>query len=226
MNVRFLIGAAALAALSIPSLCAAQGAAREPGFSFGLNLIYLDSKTLDFNGGSKLNIHDDFGAALTFGYDLNPKIELEFTLDWNNVDYDGQIRSADIAGLSANVRGEMETWVPRFTARYNFMPGPFTPFVGAGLGWAFVDTNIPTGRVETGCWWDPWWGQICTAVQPTKSADSFTYSGELGLRYDPNPNWSARFFYRKQWYDWSHATGSQDLDTIQLGFVYKYAYGF
>jgi len=72
--------------LCIGSVANAAGE-RGPGWEFGADLIYQLSKDIDFNGGSKASLDDDLGIAIAFGYRFNNKLELQFYLDWNDVDY-------------------------------------------------------------------------------------------------------------------------------------------
>jgi len=212
----------AVAVVLIPSFAAAQGGTREAGWDFGVDAIYQFSKTIKFDGGSRLSLDDDLGAGLTFGYRFNSQFELQFGLDWNSVDYHGTLQSSNLPGLSASVNGDMETFTPQLNAVWNFMDSPLTPFVTGGIGWAFIDTNIPTGQVQVGCWWDPWWGQICTPYQPTKSVDSFTYQLGAGVRWDFGEYATARFSYEKVWVDLNKASSTPGLDQLKLGFAWRY----
>jgi opacity protein-like surface antigen len=212
----------AVAVVLIPSFAAAQGGTREAGWDFGVDAIYQFSKTVNFDGGSRLSLDDDLGAGLTFGYRFNSQFELQFGIDWNSVDYHGTLQSSNFPGVSASVNGDMETFTPQINAVWNFMDAPLTPFVTGGIGWAFIDTNIPTGQVQVGCWWDPWWGQICTPYQPTKSVDSFTYQLGAGVRWDFGEYATARFSYEKVWVDLNKASSTPGLDQLKLGFAWRY----
>jgi hypothetical protein len=115
-------------------------------FIFDLN--YQDGYDIDFEGGS---------------YNFSNRLQVQMLLDWLNADYDATIRSGDIPpDPSFSVSGEYESFTPRVNVLYNFMDGDITPYVSAGIGWSFIDTNVPQGPPQTGCWWDPWWGYICT----------------------------------------------------------------
>lgn len=222
MKVRHALPVALIAVILAPSLAAAQGSTREAGWDFGFDLIYQFSKDVRFDGGSQLNIDDDIGAGITFGYRFNANFELQFGVDWNNIDYDGRLQSANFPGLGADVSGDMETFTPQINAVWNFRDMPVTPYVSGGIGWAFVDTNIPTGQVQVGCWWDPWWGQICTPYQPTKSADAFTYQIGAGVRWDFGEYATARFSYDKVWTDFDKTTSTPGFDQLKLGFAWRY----
>ena len=217
---RIVIVLAALAAISSPAW--AQSSNRDTGWEYGADLVYLSSTDVDFRGGSTADIEDDFAVAFVFGYRFNPKLEVAFALDYQSVDYDATIQSADTPGLAVDVTGEYESFTPRANVNYNFLDSDLTPYVTGGIGWSFIDTNIPEGRVEIGCWWDPWYGEICVPVQDTRSADGFTYQLGGGVRWDASSNWSMRLGYEKHWYDFENASGTPDFDQFKLGVVFRY----
>jgi opacity protein-like surface antigen len=99
---------------------------------------------------------------------------------------------------------------------YNFMDGNITPYVGAGIGWSWIDTNVPDGLPSTGCWWDPWWGYVCYTTYPTKSTDAFAYQATVGVRWDFNYNTFVRVGYVSQWLDFDNAQGTPRFDGINL----------
>jgi opacity protein-like surface antigen len=211
------------AAVPFTSVAMAQADnVREVGPEFGVDVVYQLSQDVGFDGGSRLDLEDDIGLTLTFAYTFNPKFTLMFALDWNNLDYTGTLQSASVPGLSADIRGEMETFTPRVNGTYYFMDGPITPFITGGLGWSFIDTNIPTGQVSVGCWWDPWYGQICTPYQPTLDVDGFAYQAGGGVRWDFADTFSATAAYNKSWVDLDRASSAPDVDQLRLGFVFRY----
>ena len=218
---RAVVALAALMAASSPAW--ADSSNRDAGWEYGLDLVYLDSANLSFKGGSTLDVGDDVGATFTFGYRMNPHLEVNFALDYQSANYNATIQSADTPpALSVDVKGDYEAFTPRVNVNYNFLDGAITPYVTGGIGWSFIDTNIPNGRVEVGCWWDPWYGQVCVPVQDTRSTDAFTYQLGAGVRWDASDNWSMRFAYEKHWYDFDNASGSADFDELKLGVVYRY----
>jgi opacity protein-like surface antigen len=222
MYIRRLIYAF-IATLALPaSNAVAQQPPVEDTWEFGIALIYMTGREIGFNGGSTLDVDDDMGVALSWGYRFTPKLELHFVLDWNEVSYDGRLQSAQFPGVSADISGDMEWFTPRVAGLYNFTSKAFTPYVTAGVGWSFIDTNIPTGQVSVGCWWDPWWGQICTPYQPTFSTDEFTYQLGAGLRWDVADSYTLRLSWERVWLDLSEATSTPDLDHFKFGFLYHY----
>ena len=208
------------AAIFTSPVDAAEGS-RGPGMEFGLDVIYQLSQDIDFNGGSSASLDDDFGITATFGYRFNSNLELQVALDWQDTDYDVDLVT-DPGGLHLSGNGSLESFTPRVSVQYNFMPGDFTPFVSAGIGWSFIDTNIPEGRPQNVCWWDPWWGYVCGTVQDSKDIDGFEYQVGAGLRWDFSPGYSMRFAYEKHWIDIDEATSTPDVDQFRLGFVFRY----
>jgi opacity protein-like surface antigen len=211
-----------LAAASIGTASAQSRDTRGPGWEFSFDVIYQDGSNMSFDGGTTASLHDDWGLTISAAYRFNERLEAGFGLDWQTVSYDAHLQSATLPGLNIGVNGDLEAFTPRGWLNYNFIQGPFTPFVTAGIGWAFVDTNIPNSRVEVGCWWDPWYGQICTPYQSTKSIDSFVYHFGVGVRWDIGPGYSMRLAYEKHWFDYGHANGTPDFDQLRLGLVFRY----
>lgn len=193
---------------------------RGPGMELGADVIYQLSQDVDFKGGSHASLDDDFGFAVTFGYRFSSRLELQASIDWQNTDYDVDLVTQ--LGTHRAGRGTMEAVTPRVVVNYNFSDGPITPYVSAGLGWSFIDTNIPQGRPQDVCWWDPWWGYVCGRVQNTKDIDGFMYQAGVGLRWDLGPAYTLRLGYEKHWVDLSEASGTPDVDQFKLGIAYRY----
>lgn len=211
-----------LCLFGIALTCPALAENRGPGWEVGMDVMYQDSTDITFEGGSTASLQDDIGIAFTFGYRFNNRLELQFGLDWEVVDYDVVLNSALVPGLTARGSGELESFTPKIGVNFNFLEGDFTPYVNGTLGWSFVDTNIPEGRVQVGCWWDPWWGQVCAPYQNTKSIDDPAYSVGAGARWDFSQCCMLRLGYEKRWFDYSKATSTPDFDEIRLGFSFRY----
>ena len=218
MNARAISVLAVLGSLVATS---AQAQSREEGWEVGAQLIYQDSQDLEFAGGTTAEFDSDIGLAVTFGYRLNAHFEVEFGLDWNSVDYDVNVVSATPA-FNFAARGDLESFTPHVDAKFNLMKGPFTPYVSGGVGWAFIDTNIPDGPPQNACWFDPWYGYVCDTWQSTRTTDEVTYHLGVGVRWDISDSHMVRLSYEKHWLDISTANGTPDLDQLKLGLVFKY----
>jgi hypothetical protein len=102
------------------------------------------------------------------------------------------------------------------------MEGDFTPYVTGGIGYSFIDTNIPDAPPQTACWWDPWWGYVCDTFQSTRNVEEFTYQAGVGVRWDVSPGYTMRFAYEKHWLDLGEATTTPNFDQFKLGIVFRY----
>ena len=213
-------GVVSLLAVGCCALSAVAGAqSRDTGWEFGADVSYQPSQDMN-EQGTKVAFDDDIGLSLYAGYRMSSRLEFQFGLDWATIDYNASFPSPINPGTTIGVDTELEAFTPFAKANFNFLDGPITPFITAGIGWSFIDTNIPDGLPQTGCWWDPWWGQVCSTFQSTHSTDAFTYDVGVGLRWDLSNGYSMRGVYEKHWYD--AESGSPDFDRFKLGIVFVY----
>lgn len=197
----------------------ANAQSRGEGWEFGADLLYQNSQDVDFDGGTNVEFDSDIGISLYAGYRFSERFEVQMGLDWSNTDYDVSFAS-NPAGNSFSASGEIEQFTPFVKGIFNFMEGPITPYISGGIGYSFIDTNIPDGPPQGVCWWDPWYGEICTVYQSTRTTEEFTYNAGLGVRWDLSTGYSMRLSYEKHWYDMDNA--SLDFDQFKLGFVMRY----
>jgi opacity protein-like surface antigen len=218
---RIIVLLAAGLAMSAPAW--AQSSGREPGPEYGLDVVYYPAADWSFNGGSSVSLEDDVALTLIFGYRFSSRLEVQGALDWQSASYKGTIASANNPPIaSIDVRGDYESWTPRVAVNFNLLDRNLTPYITGGIGWTFVDTNIPTGQVSVGCWWDPWYGQICTGYQATRTFNEFSYQVGAGIRWDSPGAYSLRLGYEKHWLDISTSTGTPSLDLWKVGVIIRY----
>ena len=77
-------------------------------------------------------------------------------------------------------------------------------------------------RRSTGCWWDPWWGYVCTTFYDTYSDTRTGYTYSVGVRWDLSDSIALRAAYGKLDMDTSHATKDVNLDTWRAEIVWKF----
>jgi opacity protein-like surface antigen len=214
-------GTTLLATLLLAPAAFAQSADRAGTWETRLDIVYNNSSDWDFAGGTTAEIDSDTSFLIGFGYHLNDNLELGGNFTFGQTDYTADI-VGDEPGEIFGVRGEYESTSLLFDATWNFLPGAFSPFVSASAGWAWVDTNIATGPPQTGCWWDPWWGYVCSTFQDTKSLDGFSYGFDVGARYDFSDTIAVHASYRMMWVDLDNASGTPDIDGFRLGLGWKF----
>lgn len=211
---------AGLALVLIAGATTAQAQDREDRWEFSLGLPYQLSGDMEFKGGSTVETQDDFGFEMMSGYHFTDKVATTFGFQWMGVGYDSDVVLED--GTTQGIRGTYDTWSLQGNLIYHLIDGPFTPYIGAGIGYTFIDTNIPTGLPSTGCWWDPWYGYVCSTYYPTKTTNSFSYQAMLGLRYEFNGSTFLRLDYTSQWIDISNSVGTPRFDVIGVDFGWMF----
>ncbi len=181
---------------------------------------FLDSINVGFTGGAEANINDDMSLGFGIGYNYSEHWAFNFDFGWNNVGYSGTRINTN--GNPQTVSGTLFTSSTNFGGIYHFSAKRFTPFVGASMGWTFVDTNIPNGVPQTVCWYDPWWGYICNNSVPTKTTTAFSYGAIAGLRFELDKNLFLRGGVGKKWIDFNNATGTPDFTSYRfdIGFMF------
>jgi opacity protein-like surface antigen len=209
-----MIFVAAVALALLAGGTTAQAEDRAERWEFALGPMYQLGTDLDFDGGSTVNTNDDWGFSLLGGYNLNEHINTNFGFQWTGIGYNANLIDEDDSTRAAS--GSYDTWALTGNVVYNFFEGAITPYVGAGLGWTWLDTNIPDGAPSTGCWWDPWYGYVCYTTYPTKVNNGFSYQASLGVRWDFNYSTFSRLSWTSQWMDMGSATSTPRFDIIML----------
>jgi len=196
---------------------AADAQDREDRWEFTLGTFYQFGTSLDGQGGSTLDTDDDFGLSIGGAYNFTDRLATSFAFQWAGIGYDGQV--VEDEGGVTGVYGSYDSLALSANGIFFLTEGQLAPYVGAGIGWTWIDTNIPDGLPSGGCWWDPWWGYVCSYNYPTKKKSGFSYQATLGLRYTFD---SDRTFlqggYTSQWMDIGDTDGTPRFDVIRLEF--------
>ena len=224
MRLMTMLACAASVLLAVPA--AAGAADREGTWETTLGVVIQNSSDADFEGGTTAEFDSDTSFVFGLGYHYTANLEFGARLGIGTTDYEASIavdgNGDGNADGFAGVRGDLEFTTLLFDATWNMMSGPFSPFVTGGIGWNWVDTNIATGPPQTGCWWDPWWGYVCTSFQDTRTLDGFTYQLGVGARYDFTDTVAVHGSYRINWIDFDNAKGTPDFDGFQLSVGWKF----
>jgi outer membrane protein assembly factor BamD len=228
--------AAAMAGLATGSTGAgtgmAEGGTGGGGFNAGpadrdgrwearAGLSMANTAEVDFEGGTTAEIDGGVGFLFGVGYHYNDHLQFGTTVSFDQKDYEAEV-VGDTAGESFTAKGSLDTMSLMVDVAYNFLTGPFTPFVAGSVGWNWVDTNIATEPPTVGCWWHPWYGYICTSWQDTRTLDGLAYELGVGMRYDFGERLAADGSYRIRWVDFENATDSPSFDGLQLNLIWKF----
>ncbi len=227
MQVRTIL--LSLAATAVASGAAAQEARRGEGnhgprgYDFSIAVPYLESRTTTFDGGTTVHTDSSAGLGFDFDYDLGGRWTVGATVASHRIDYVADIAVDGLGNVGPGdvVRGTLDTssllgHVKRYFGDWRNI----APYATAGLGWVSTDTNIPEGPPVGYCWWNPWWGYVCDALQPTHTTTDTAGRLGVGVRWDI----TRRLFFDaslgRQWIDFDNAH-RPSFDRLQLAIGFR-----
>ena len=232
MKHHLLIWAAAVALAGSQSAVAQWGTpvGAQPGdWEFRIGPVFTESKNISFSGGSNANVDSTTGVKIGTGWYVSPHLAIGMNFSWAQSNFGGNIRGCFVTPCNPNnppnaqfEGGHVDFSTLNFDGTYTFLDGPIKPLILAGLGWQWTNTNIASAPPQTGCWWDPWWGYVCSTWQPTHGSSSFTYQVGGGLQIDFSRTFAVNVDYRYTWFQLSNATGTPAIGTVELLFVWRF----
>ena len=213
---------------SLALLAASQGAGAQMmnntgggagDWEFRLGPVFNESKDINFDGGSTVHLKSDTGFKFGTDYYVTDHLIVGGNFGWARSDFTGTVRGTNGASSYENGRVDLSTLM--FDATYTLLEGPIKPFGVVGLGWNWASTNIASGPPQTGCWWDPWWGYICSGYQPTKGSTSFAYQIGGGVQFNFTHAFAVTADYRYTVIDLNNASSKPGISSIGLMFVWR-----
>lgn len=169
--------------LALPGLAAAQ-ANRAGTWDFTIGAIYQDGDQSGADMGSSLKVDGDLGLGINIAYNVNDYLAIGLDLDYLSPDFDLSMTDENDPNNVTRIQHTASQFNTRLKATLNLAEGPLVPYVEAGFGWTYLDSNVADGPPVTGCWWHPWWGYICSGYYNTFSGTETTWGGGAGLRYE------------------------------------------
>lgn len=165
---------------------------RAEKWEFFLVPMFTNSKLLQFDNGAEADINERSGLGFGFGYNLNRNIELTMVFSSSSSNYTGtriifnDPEDPDNPNGPQNFTSNMYTSSLDFGFTYNFLQSALTPYISGNFGATFIDSGVPTGNIGAVCWWDPWWGYVCSPSAQTYTTTKSHYGAGIGLRFDFN----------------------------------------
>jgi opacity protein-like surface antigen len=194
--------------------------ARDSRFESSFVLAFQNGMDYSVEGGGSIDVDSSLGWGITLGWNWTEHWNLSYKLTLNNPGYTAVIVPEDTSLPAQTLDYKMSKGTHMLNATYNFRDKPFTPYIQAGVGVTVLDSNVPDSPPTTGCWWDPWWGYICSTTWSTYKKTAFAYNIGLGLRWDVN---NALFFkgaYNKEWVSVKSGTLSFDTLSVEGGLMF------
>lgn len=220
MDRRMILAASLCAAAISPSVVAQEAAARGQDFEFAIGFPYLQSATTSFDGGTVVETESAAGLGFNFDWRFADRWSAGATAAMYDIDYTAQIALAGspLGAPGEVVRNDLDTQsVMGHVKRYFGNWRRVAPYATGALGWVSIDTNIPTGPPVGSCWFDPWWGLVCSSFQPTRTTTELATAVGLGVRWD----FSRRVFLDasvgREWIDFDNAS-RPDFTQLRIAF--------
>ncbi len=214
--------------LLVPAITMAQGYNRgkAQSWEFSVGAVYQLGDVADGGNGSSLEVEDELGFGFNIGYNFSDHLNVSADFDFLKPRYSAVIITQpdppDGTMGSTTIDHKMSQFNGRLKASYYFTDGPFLPYIEAGFGWTYLDSNVASGPPTGVCWWHPWWGPICTSFVDTFSSTEFSYGGALGIRYDLAGGSYIKFSYNLWLLDTGGSRAEPELESYRLEYGWRF----
>ena len=220
LRARLLVSSAMVAGLLAAGTVSAQVRDRAGSFEFGLQIADVSGTSASGINGASIDVSNDTAWGVVGNYNFTNKLAVGAELTWADPTYSLR-RKLDPSNAIIGVDAELDIGSFLVKGIFNFMDGAFTPYVEVGAGWVRIDSNVADGPPTTGCWWDPWWGYMCTSFSDTYSDTRTGYTYAVGLRWDVNESFLLRASYGEVEVDTNYAVGNISLDDLRFELLWK-----
>src|SRR3990170_4229025 len=152
---------------------------------WSLDLFIVGPKNYVFEGGASARNDGGGGIGLTLAHNLNDYFAVGLDATLSEFGYRASVApGAGNAATGFQSEGSMETAGLRAHVTWNLLARPVTPFLSAGAGVVFLDSNLDSDPPANACWIYPWHGEVCSDKAPKSNLARFTYGFGAGMRFD------------------------------------------
>ncbi len=144
----------------------------------------------DYTVADDVDVDQDSALGLGVGiaYNFSEHFALGFDFTFAQPDYKADVipqpTESNPNPDPVRISTEADFFTGQLKGIWNFRKGPFTPYAEAGLGWTYYDSNVSDGTGFVSCFFDPFFGFVCTSFADTYDETSLSYGGALGLRWE------------------------------------------
>ena len=183
MQVRKIaVSGAAIVALLTGALSFAADSDRGRNWEATIQVVGTGSESSDGEMGSGLEMDSTTGWAFGVTYNFSPNFAVGFDGSFLKPRYTATFNTDEEGPISLQHKASI--FNGQVNGTWNMLDGPFTPYLQLGIGWTHIDSNVADGPPVTGCWWDPWWGYVCSNFYSTYKDTRFSWGAGAGLRYE------------------------------------------
>ena len=217
-----LFAAVCLISGSAPATAADSDRAEK--WQFYIPITYVSSESFNGDGGTSVELNGDIGWGFAFGYNLSEQFLVGFEITWTNVNFNANIAQDNNGNGTPDeifsASGTLDASTLALTGQWNILEKTVTPFIRAGLGGTYIDSNIASGPATGTCWWYPYWGYVCGTYQNTYDRNSFSYSVGIGVRADITDTFFLELSYNSMWIDSSSGTPNLKGGRLNIAWMF------
>jgi opacity protein-like surface antigen len=202
------------------NVASAQGGDRTGTWEAGFNVSDFSSESLAGNAGSGLELDSELGYGITVNYNVSSRFAVGVDWTYSSPDYQAT-RIVDGSNVPDRIDATLDVSTLHLKATFYFTEGALAPFIEGGAGWTRVDSNIADGPPTNGCWWDPWWGYVCSSFYDTYTETRTSYSYGLGLRWEISDEFVVRGSYGLLEVD-TKKSEDPSLDVLRVDFGWRF----
>lgn len=174
---------------------------------------YLHSDDIKFNvpGGSSTFKADDTGlGGFGFAFHFNDFLAVHGDFMFGSQTFHGDVPTLNSGGfITGTVHTDNDVFLQtgRFNIDYNIINRRITPFVTAGLGYQYVETELHNVPPNGGYYWDPWYGWVYYSDHPHAWDTYFTLNAGAGVRWNITDHFFVKASAGATWVDYGGAQG-------------------
>jgi opacity protein-like surface antigen len=215
------MGIVLLAMGAMATTVASAQSPRAGALEFSIGPAQSFSDSFEGIGGSSLRLSSRTGIRLGVDYFYSSKLAVGFDATWVQPSYSAELIPEDGSDPVA-ISHRSSIFNGHFAGTFYFTESAFTPYVEAGMGWTYIDSNISKEPPIIGCWWDPLWGYVCSDFYSTFSSTNFSYGAGLGLRWNYGSDRAVVAAYRWLEVEADGLTQKPTLESAALEFIFRF----
>ncbi|MDH5172379.1 MAG: porin family protein [Gammaproteobacteria bacterium] len=163
-----------------------------------LMINWVEGESLNFDGDGEGTIKDSWGWGIGIHYNFDNHWNLGFDMAFNQPDYKVSYQDPDNPDRTIYIDHSAYRFDGQLNGQYNILRGPITPYLQAGLGWTYMDSNVVKNySYYCGGYYYPY----CAAYANTFDDTSFSWNVGVGLRWDVTDEVFLKAAVIQQWID-------------------------
>jgi opacity protein-like surface antigen len=184
---------------------------------------YLHSDTINWNGPTgnvPLKMDDTGLGGFGFAFHFSDYFSVHSDFMFGEATFNGNLPLQGGGTFYRSQDAFIQTG--RFNIDYNIINRRITPFLTAGLGYQYLETELHNAPPVGYCWWDPFYGYVCYYDHPVAWRTDFTWNAGGGVRWDITDHLFIKVTGGATWLEYS---GSHGI-TTQLEGIFAIGWTF